>query len=224
MMEWHRQSHPRADDGAGVIMYPSPAGQSRKGKASEFRKSLLRIPPFRAQSAFSEPGESPMSTKPTPQPNNPDSKKPTSGSPPWYPDLPENLVSKSCLIILWAIMTGQSLSTRDGNLTNSYMERLKEALAGRAELTPELILEMANSVYPGATHDIIRAFLRGITETVIVSQSVPLPAIKNFLADYPHIQPLEEKLKSLADANDALAAIRAATKILKEKMSPEHSG
>ncbi|MEO5715978.1 MAG: hypothetical protein ABIT37_21035 [Luteolibacter sp.] len=118
-------------------------------------------------------------------------------------------------------MTGQSLSKRDETLTNRYVDRMKEVLAGSAEPSPGLILEMANSVYPGATHDIIRAFLRGIAETVIISQSVPIPAIKNLFVDYPHVQPLAEKLRNLAEAHDALAAIRAAAKTLKGKLSPE---
>jgi len=142
-------------------------------------------------------------------------------SPAWYPDLPEQLVSQACLPILWSIMTGQSLTERDGDLTNAFIERLRDLVASRSKPTPELILEMANAIHPGASHEIIRAFLRGITETVIISQSIPLPSIPNFLEDHPHIMPLEEKLKGLAAAKDALDSIRATVGILKNQLSSE---
>ena len=161
-------------------------------------------------------------TKQTQQnPKNQTAMQANKTCPDWYPDLPEKMVSKSCLLILWSIMTGQSLAPRNGLLTNTFNERIKEILAGRAKLVPELILEMAMAIHPGATHEMIKEYLRGISETVIVSQSVPLPSIPHIFEDYPHIMPVQEKLKGLEASKDALDSIRDAVEMLKDKSSPE---
>ena len=116
--------------------------------------------------------------------------------PPWFPDYPEDMITHPCLIVLWAIINGYAYNPPPPELESRFIDRYKELAYEGKVCDPALIVEMAESLNPGANHDVVMAYIRGICDAFYCHQVAPLPVIEEFCQLTPRLREVKEELES----------------------------